>query len=158
RLSSLRGCVRRAAFSRLVDPTGMCRYRTRNGYPIPPCARRLAPVNIGAVTSVQVQFVVVSGPPGRGKTTLATALAAELDLPLISKDAIKVAMLSVLTVSDSAASQELGRASMAVLYQLAKNSRVGAILKRTSAAPSPSGSYINSLGPWWRSTAGAAEP
>jgi predicted kinase len=77
----------------------------------------------------QVPFVVVSGPPGSGKTTLATALAAGLGLPLISKDAIKEALLSVLTVSDSEASQELGRASMAVLYGLAKDSGTGAVLE-----------------------------
>jgi len=79
--------------------------------------------------NASARFVVVSGPPGSGKTTLATALSAELELPLISKDAIKEALLKVLTVSDSAASQELGRASMAVVYQLAKNSIAGAVLE-----------------------------
>jgi Ni2+-binding GTPase involved in maturation of urease and hydrogenase len=35
---------------------------------------------------------VVSGPAGSGKTTLADPLAAELQLPLISKDSIKEAL------------------------------------------------------------------
>ena len=43
-------------------------------------------------------YVVVSGPPGSGKTTLAPRLAAELDLPLIAKDTIKQALLAVLDV------------------------------------------------------------
>jgi Ni2+-binding GTPase involved in maturation of urease and hydrogenase len=34
-------------------------------------------------------FVVVSGPPASGKTTLARAVAPALGLPLIAKDAIK---------------------------------------------------------------------
>jgi len=34
-------------------------------------------------------FVVVSGPPASGKSSLAPALAAELDLPLPAKDVIK---------------------------------------------------------------------
>lgn len=81
------------------------------------------------MTTPTEPFVVVSGPPGSGKSTLAAALAAELGLPLISKDLIKEALLSVLTVSDAEASQELGRASMAVLFRLAKGSGSGAILE-----------------------------
>jgi adenylate kinase family enzyme len=39
--------------------------------------------------------VVMSGPAAGGKTTLARALAAELDLPLLAKDIIKTAITSV---------------------------------------------------------------
>ena len=35
------------------------------------------------------RFVLVAGPPGAGKTTLAAPLAAELELPLIANDPIK---------------------------------------------------------------------
>jgi predicted kinase len=45
-------------------------------------------------------FVVVSGSPASGKTTLARAIASELNLPLIAKDAIKEALMSVLPVPD----------------------------------------------------------
>jgi len=37
-------------------------------------------------------FVVVSGPPASGKTTLARTIAPALDLPLIAKDTIKQAL------------------------------------------------------------------
>ena len=50
-------------------------------------------------------FVLVAGWPGSGKTTLATALAAEPGLPLLSKDEIKEALMDGLgppeTVSES---------------------------------------------------------
>ena len=45
-------------------------------------------------------FVVVSGPPASGKTTLARTIAPALDLPLIAKDTIKQALMTVLPVPD----------------------------------------------------------
>jgi predicted kinase len=45
-------------------------------------------------------FVVVSGPPASGKTTLARAIAPALGLPLVAKDTIKEALMSVLPVPD----------------------------------------------------------
>jgi predicted kinase len=64
-------------------------------------------------------YVVVSGNAGSGKTTLAVPLAAELQLPLISKDTIKEALADVLGLGDDAWSQRLGAASFEVLYALA---------------------------------------
>jgi predicted kinase len=64
-------------------------------------------------------YVVVSGTAGSGKTTLAVPLAAELQLPLISKDSIKEALADVLGLGDDAWSQRLGAASFEVLYALA---------------------------------------
>jgi replication-associated recombination protein RarA len=43
---------------------------------------------------------VVSGPPASGKTTLAQAIAPALGLPLIAKDTIKQALMTVLPVPD----------------------------------------------------------
>jgi predicted kinase len=73
-------------------------------------------------------FVIVSGPPGSGKTTLALALAPALGLPLIAKDTIKEALMSVLPVPDTDSSRSLGRTSVAALYAVAAQTR-GAVLE-----------------------------
>ncbi len=81
-------------------------------------------------------FVLVAGPPGSGKTTLAVPLAAELRLPLIAKDTIKEALMDELgtpsTVEDS---RRLGRAANATMIALARTTP-GAVLENafTSAA------------------------
>ncbi len=57
-------------------------------------------------------LVVVSGPPAAGKTTIADALAARLELPLLAKDAIKERLADALGVAgDRQASQRLGGAA-----------------------------------------------
>jgi predicted kinase len=59
-------------------------------------------------------FVVVTGPPASGKSTLARALAAHLGLPLIAKDAIKEALMDTLGIpTDLEQSYRLGRAAVA---------------------------------------------
>ena len=73
-------------------------------------------------------FVVVSGPPASGKSTLAPILAVRLALPLLAKDTIKDALMNSLGVADVEESRRLGRASFAVLYALAEASTVGAVL------------------------------
>jgi predicted kinase len=74
-------------------------------------------------------FVIVSGPPASGKSTLAPRLAGELRLPLVAKDTIKDALMSVLPVPDVEASRELGRASVEVMYALAAEAPGGAVLE-----------------------------
>jgi predicted kinase len=77
-------------------------------------------------------FVMVSGPPGAGKSTLARPIAAELELPLIAKDAIKEALMDVLgypaTVEQS---RTLGRAAVMAMLNIATGSPAGAVLDST---------------------------
>ena len=73
-------------------------------------------------------FVVVAGPPGSGKTTLARPLSQELQLPLLSKDAIKEALFDTLGSGDLEWSQQLGRASHRVMYAIAAETQ-GAVLE-----------------------------
>jgi predicted kinase len=71
------------------------------------------------VTAAFRGFVVVSGPPASGKSTLATALAAELDLPLLAKDVVKDALVDVLGAPDVPRSRALGTAAVHVLLAVA---------------------------------------
>ena len=74
-------------------------------------------------------YVVVSGPPASGKSTLAPVLARELGLPLVAKDTIKDALMSVLSVPDVEASRQLGRAAVAAMLAVAAESPVGAVIE-----------------------------
>jgi hypothetical protein len=72
---------------------------------------------------------VVSGPPASGKSTLAPALAGELRLPLVAKDTIKDALMSVLPVPDVDASRQLGRAAVVAMLAGAAASPSGAVIE-----------------------------
>lgn len=87
-----------------------------------------APGKRGRRTSV---FVLVAGPPGSGKSTLARALARELCLPLLAKDAIKDALIDALGVPATVEqSRELGRAAVLAMLTVARTS-LGAVLDST---------------------------
>jgi predicted kinase len=64
-------------------------------------------------------LVVVSGPPGAGKTSLAQRLADDLRLPLLNKDGFKETLFDSLGWSDLDWSRRLGAASMALLFHTA---------------------------------------
>lgn len=73
-------------------------------------------------------YVVVSGPPASGKTTLAREIAPALGLPLIAKDTIKQALMTVLPVPDVETSRTVGTASVAALLAVAGQT-AGAVLE-----------------------------
>lgn len=74
-------------------------------------------------------FVVVSGPPASGKSTLAPVLARELELPLIAKDTIKDAFMTVLPIADVETSRAVGRGAVAAMLAVAADSPVGAVIE-----------------------------
>jgi len=73
-------------------------------------------------------FVLVGGWPASGKTTLARALAAELELDYLAKDEVKEALMDVLgaptTVEES---QQLGRAAVAATLRAARGCRAAVV-------------------------------
>lgn len=72
------------------------------------------------IEPVRRQLVLVSGPPGAGKTTIAGPLAAELGFALLAKDRIKEALHDALGLdADPEWSRQLGAASMELLWALA---------------------------------------
>ena len=73
--------------------------------------------------------MVVSGPPGSGKTTLATGIASQLRLPLIAKDLIKETLMSALAAPDVATSRMIGQAAVEVMFAMAASSSGGAVLE-----------------------------
>lgn len=74
-------------------------------------------------------FVIVSGPPASGKSTLAPALARHLGLPIVAKDTIKDALMSVLPVPDVESSRQLGRAAVVAMLAVATESPIGAVIE-----------------------------
>jgi predicted kinase len=65
-------------------------------------------------------LVLVSGPPGAGKTTLAKQLGAELSYPVIDRDDIKDSLFDSLGWSDREWSKKVGGASWELLFVLAE--------------------------------------
>ena len=73
-------------------------------------------------------FVVVSGLPGSGKTTLARPLSKALRLPLIDKDDLLETLLTSLGADSLQDRSRLSRAADALMEKLAKAESSGAVL------------------------------
>lgn len=63
-------------------------------------------------------LLLVSGPPGAGKTTMGVKLAQELGVPFLNKDGIKETLFDTLGARDRAWSRQLGAASAALLFHV----------------------------------------
>jgi hypothetical protein len=88
------------------------------------------------------RFVVISGLPGSGKTTLARRLSPVLNLPLIDKDEILDRLFESKGTGDAAWRRSLSRESDTIFEAEAKASSLGAILVsfwRQTGMPADSG-------------------
>ena len=92
------------------------------------------------------RFVIVTGLPASGKSTVGAALAAALQLPLLDKDAILEALFDSLGVGDGVWRSQLSRAADAVLQDLAMASH-GAVI--VSWWRHPSSTLISGATPDW---------
>src|SRR3954447_25374796 len=84
------------------------------------------------------RFVVISGLPGSGKTTLGRRLAHALSLPLLDKDEILEALFDSPGVGDSQWRNRLSRSADVVFQRLADQTS-GAILASFWKHPQVSG-------------------
>ncbi|MFD6892851.1 AAA family ATPase [Streptomyces sp. NPDC059957] len=76
-------------------------------------------------------FVILTGLPASGKSTVARGRAAELDLPVIDKDVILESLYDSLGVGDHAWRHRLSRAADDILFALAADAALVAERFRT---------------------------
>lgn len=61
-------------------------------------------------------WLIVTGPPAAGKTTLVRRLAKDLNIPLFEKDTIKDLLYKTLAFGDKAWSRQIGTSAVDVLF------------------------------------------
>ena len=64
-------------------------------------------------------WLIVTGPPASGKTTLARRLARDLNMPLYEMDVFKDTLFQILGVGDKDWSQQVGRSAIGLLFVVA---------------------------------------
>jgi predicted kinase len=91
-------------------------------------------------------FVLVTGPPASGKTTVSTELARALGAPRFAKDTIKRGLLAVLGADGVDASRRVGAADVEALLEMAGENQSGVLdsvwvrpdaVERLRALPGP---------------------
>jgi predicted kinase len=84
--------------------------------------------------STLAALVIISGPPGAGKTSLAGEISRELGLAMLAKDMFKEAIFDHLPGADTSDAHRLGIASVGMMYSFARHqleNGVGIILEST---------------------------
>jgi predicted kinase len=84
---------------------------------------------------VKAPLVIVSGPPGAGKTTLARRLSEELSLPLITKDDIKETIFDSLGYSDREWSKRVGAATWDLIFLLIERTSSTTVIVESNFYP-----------------------
>jgi predicted kinase len=63
-------------------------------------------------------LVIISGPPGAGKTSIGRRLATDARLPFFTKDDFKDTLFDVLGIDDRAWSMKIGQAAAELLFKV----------------------------------------
>jgi predicted kinase len=80
----------------------------------------MSPEHVREDLVVPPLFVVVTGMPSSGKSTVAEGLARQLQLPVIAKDGIKESLYESLGAGDVVSSARVGVAAYGLIFALAR--------------------------------------